>query len=541
MNMTETVKLYDIDPDGARHMAQKLHRKKEDIEVVRKYFTSEKSEADSKERSVVSYISTGIKDRDGEVLEPSGVVLDNYRKNPIVMYAHDYRSVPVGKNIWIKQDEKGLIAKTMFANTEFADQIYQLYSEDIGGTGPVMKAFSVGFIPIEWEDIEQKSVEDPRRIYKKWELLEYSCVPVPSCPEALALAYEKGVITSDRLKKDFGVGQSITTTNAPGNETAKILDAENNPSTQDIIMAINTALNPPQEKPSESGAPPVPWYSVNEIFPVDFPSGHCIFTEYLPGRDVQPSYRQDYTFSDGRAAMTGERVEVVVAYREKSIAPITKPETTENYIHIPVSTGHDKHEIKTITISADEGIKALYCVPCKEIETYLFDVDKWTMAEAQAWVDEHKEGKVGKFEMTVTLSDELQGELEFLRETIESMKAMLPVPSENDSESLKAFIGEVKEEVRAVGENVAELMVTVEGMKAPVISIESVIPGGYQPNKGNLDSANPPQGGSGVPPPAREPEDIGAIVREVMAELDFKAILNTAIKVELAKLRGRVE
>lgn len=66
------------------------------------------------------------------------------------------------------------------------------------------------------------------------------------------------------------------------------------------------------------------------------------------------------------------------------------PETTENYHRIPVSDGHDSHDIKTITISNEQGIKALYCVDCKEVITYLFDVDKWTMSEAQEWVDEHE-------------------------------------------------------------------------------------------------------------------------------------------------------
>ena len=67
------------------------------------------------------------------------------------------------------------------------------------------------------------------------------------------------------------------------------------------------------------------------------------------------------------------------------------PETTENYHRIPVSSGHGSHDIKTITISSEQGIKALYCTDCKEVVTYLFDVDKWTMDEAQGWVDDHKD------------------------------------------------------------------------------------------------------------------------------------------------------
>ena len=71
------------------------------------------------------------------------------------------------------------------------------------------------------------------------------------------------------------------------------------------------------------------------------------------------------------------------------------PETTESYHRIPVSSGHDSHEIRTITVSSEQGIKALYCTDCKEIVTYLFDVDKWTMEEAKEWVNEHKEDSMG--------------------------------------------------------------------------------------------------------------------------------------------------
>lgn len=72
-----------------------------------------------------------------------------------------------------------------------------------------------------------------------------------------------------------------------------------------------------------------------------------------------------------------------------------KVEVTENYIRIPVageSGKHDGHRIRTITISAKKGIKALYCGECKKVITYLFDKDKWTVATAKEWVKEHSKG-----------------------------------------------------------------------------------------------------------------------------------------------------
>jgi HK97 family phage prohead protease len=96
--------------------------------------------------------------------------------------------------------------------------------------------------------------------------------------------------------------------------------------------------------------------------------------------------------------------DAIMGMRSKSVDPvikelldeveksdlITKPEITENYIRIPVSEGHTEHKIRTINISTNEGIKALYCVDCKENVTYLFDKEKWTMTKAKKWVKEHE-------------------------------------------------------------------------------------------------------------------------------------------------------
>lgn len=464
---TKTLRLFDIYPDLAREYAQKLHKKKEDIPFIQKFYSSEKSENVEAERAIVSYISTADIDRDNEILMPKGISTAHYEKSgKPVFWGHQYGEPKdvIGQCLWVKPDASGnsIVAKTAFRKNEFADEVYQLYTDDLAGQGPILRGWSVGFIPLEWDEGDTKA-GGARRTYTKWELLEYSAVSIPCNPNAQTILGVKGIKLSDRLKADLGLDDT------------------------------------PVRVEEEKGDMPVR-------------------VEAVPPVVETPEVKITYRDADGNEV--GPNGEVV-----------TKPETTENYHRIPVSEGHDGHEIKTIDISEDEGIKALYCVPCKEVKTYLFDVDKWTMEEARAWVDEHKEGKAGKLEMTVTLlSDELQGELGFLRETIESMRAMLPVPSENDPESLKAFIGEVKEEVRAVGENVAELMATVEGMKAPAIAIEQTVTPPIEAVKAAI-----------APPPARKPEDIGAVVREVIAELDMGALLKQVVKVELAKLRGRVE
>lgn len=73
---------------------------------------------------------------------------------------------------------------------------------------------------------------------------------------------------------------------------------------------------------------------------------------------------------------------------------ITKPEVTSKYIRIPVASPQKSDQIRTITISAKEGISALYAYNRKTILTYLFSRAKgWNMAKAQAWIKSHKTGK----------------------------------------------------------------------------------------------------------------------------------------------------
>jgi hypothetical protein len=70
---------------------------------------------------------------------------------------------------------------------------------------------------------------------------------------------------------------------------------------------------------------------------------------------------------------------------------ITKPEVTEHYVRIPVSARQSGDRIRTITVSASQGIKALYAANRKKILTYLFARSKgWTMSKARAWVQSHR-------------------------------------------------------------------------------------------------------------------------------------------------------
>jgi HK97 family phage prohead protease len=130
--------------------------------------------------------STAAIDRDGEVLEPKGFDLKNFKKNPVILQQHQYYLPPVAKAESVKVKDGKLVFKIKFPPEgvyDMADVYRRLYKEGF------MHASSVGFIPVKWEDGDGKT--SPYRRFTKTELLELSLVSVPCNPEALVGA--KGV------------------------------------------------------------------------------------------------------------------------------------------------------------------------------------------------------------------------------------------------------------------------------------------------------------------------------------------------------------
>jgi len=139
--------------------------------------------------------STETVDRQGEVIEASGWDLRNFKKNPVITWAHDYRALPIGRapKVWVADGQlKNHVEFPEEGTYEFADIVRRLVD------GGFLKAESVGFIPREWEDGQDE--KDPRRAYKEQELLEIAIVPVPANPDALITARAKGIITEEELK-----------------------------------------------------------------------------------------------------------------------------------------------------------------------------------------------------------------------------------------------------------------------------------------------------------------------------------------------------
>lgn len=142
--------------------------------------TEIKADASAESRAVTFTVSTGTVDRDGDVINPKGWQLDNYRKNPVVLFGHDYKSLPVAKATAITQTASGLVATAEFpakGTYAFADTVYDMLKAGF------LSATSVGFRPIK----SQPHSETKGTQFDEQELLEFSIVPVPANSEALAI------------------------------------------------------------------------------------------------------------------------------------------------------------------------------------------------------------------------------------------------------------------------------------------------------------------------------------------------------------------
>jgi phage head maturation protease len=163
-------------------------------------FERDASQPAARRRSFVA--SDESVDRYGDIIRANGWQLDNYRKNNVLLFAHQSRSLPVGTVEQIGIEGTRLIAHAEFApegmdKTGIADTVWQFV--DAG----ILKAVSVGFMPLANPNpIFDKDGSLTGFEYIAQELLELSVVPVPANPNALQLARELK-IPDDLLRELF--------------------------------------------------------------------------------------------------------------------------------------------------------------------------------------------------------------------------------------------------------------------------------------------------------------------------------------------------
>lgn len=148
-------------------------------DVIRKQFVSEITKAPGAGDRVRRFvISTASVDRDNDTIAVAGWKLDSYKRNPVVLWAHDYSQLPIGKATGVGIENGKLVATAEFADHDFADTVLRLID------GGFLNATSVGFRPIKSALNRERGGQD----FIEQELLEFSIVPVPANSEALRRA-----------------------------------------------------------------------------------------------------------------------------------------------------------------------------------------------------------------------------------------------------------------------------------------------------------------------------------------------------------------
>lgn len=154
-----------------------------------------KAEIESTEKGALAIASTAVQDRHGEIVTVEGWDLKNFKKDPVLLWAHDHYEPAIGVAKNIKIDGEGKKARLVFEPvfheaTDRAKAIKTLFEQG------VLNSFSVGFRPLEMDGAT----------YLTQELLEISAVNVPANPDARMMAYkalkDKGF--TDEVAKSVG-------------------------------------------------------------------------------------------------------------------------------------------------------------------------------------------------------------------------------------------------------------------------------------------------------------------------------------------------
>lgn len=128
-------------------------------------------------------LSDATVDRYGDVVEPDGWDLRNFKRNPIALFAHQ-SAFPIGTWADLRVDGGKLVGRLVLAAKGTSARLDELIALVEQG---ILRAVSVGFRPIKQEPIDKDRPYGGQR-YLRQELLETSLVSVPANPAAVALA-----------------------------------------------------------------------------------------------------------------------------------------------------------------------------------------------------------------------------------------------------------------------------------------------------------------------------------------------------------------
>ena len=149
--------------------------------LLRSQFAVEVKQSEEDPKLYEFTISTNSIDRDDDRISVDGWDFKNFLRNPVMLWAHSYRELPIGKakEVFVADEKlKAVVEFTPELLYPFGDQVRRFYEAGF------LNAVSVGFLPRKWAFVDN----DERKYgidFEEQELLEFSGVPVPSNVDAL--------------------------------------------------------------------------------------------------------------------------------------------------------------------------------------------------------------------------------------------------------------------------------------------------------------------------------------------------------------------
>ncbi len=156
---------------------------------------------DERLMSARAIINTPREDREGDIIVPKGVHLENFRKNPVVLWEHGLGEItrPIAKcqhpdgNLALEVEEDQILATSYFTDKSLESlQIFHLIVEGL------VRATSVRAVPIK-SSTRKTSSDGIGIVLEEWELIEWSWGALGVNPDAIARTIDRGTIEGQKI------------------------------------------------------------------------------------------------------------------------------------------------------------------------------------------------------------------------------------------------------------------------------------------------------------------------------------------------------
>lgn len=490
---------------------------------------------------IAGYANTRDKDRVGDIVLPEAWAkgVENYRKNPVLLYQHDHGK-PIGRSDIVRVDKKGI-----FVEASVSDAAEKLHGVQTLIKDGALKSFSVGF-RVKDADFDRNT---ETFVVKDLELLEISVVSVPANQESLfsiRKSFESDEGYED-FKKQFISNETEEENNMAESEEQvveekAVLEVSEETAPQETLEEVVESTEVLETKSEEVLEADSEIKAEEEEEEYDDPSTPIPFYNLLSA-ETSKLRHDDYVKMDGKRYVvtkiaTAESPSFI--FKEVDINGVSRDNTLKvNALNLSVvntwdvQTKYDvvlvNHPTDTIYTDTDrESIKkefnelikadefSLYSLKSNDkiknsvdLQTTLNNLINLKSMEAGSWSDTHY-GMAQRFNDTI--------------------KALIKLPEEEDRNfalSLHGYTTEDKENTTMATQDIGDTInVETKAPEAPAVEEKTVVAKASEPRVANLI------------------EETGKVI-EAQSEEKIKANdethENQRLAEELAELKGQMK